>query len=127
MLPRWTRVFVACRYVGLFYVLRSDGDLWPVADDLFGPAGPHAYGEVDYDAGMHFDRLREQFPELVLMGNVSCDLLRRGSPDAARRRVRECVAAAWPRVVVCSANSVLHGTPPDNVYALYDTARNIRA
>lgn len=122
MLPRFTRVFDTCRELGLAYVMRSDGDLWPVAEDLFGRARPHAYGEVDYDAGMHFDELRERFPELVLMGNVSCDLLRRGSPDVVRRRARACVDAAWPRVIVCSANAVLHGTPIDNVYALYETA-----
>ena len=124
MLPRWQRVFQACRDWDLCYIMCSDGNLWPVADDLFGRARPHAYHEVDYDAGMRFDALRDAFPELVLMGNVSCDLLRRGSPEQIQERVRECMAAAAPRLIISSANAVLHGTPVENLVALYETARD---
>ncbi|NLX06578.1 MAG: hypothetical protein GXY33_15680 [Phycisphaerae bacterium] len=126
MLPRWKRVFEFCRDLGVYYVMRSDGDLWPVADDLFGDGQPHAYYEVDYDAGMRFDRLRARFPELVLIGNVSCDLLRRGTPDQVARRTRECIEAAGPRVVAASSNSIMHGTPPANVEALYEAAKGYR-
>jgi uroporphyrinogen-III decarboxylase len=124
MAPRWKRMFDRCRELGGYYVMRSDGDLWPVADKLFGWARPHAYYECDYDAGMRFADLRRAFPELVLMGNVSCALLLEGTPEQIRERTRECIEAAAPRVVAASANSILHGTPPENVYALYETARN---
>jgi len=123
MMPRWERIFDYCRDLGIYYVMRSDGNLWPVADDLFGAGKPAAYYEVDYDAGMHFDRLRQRFPELTLIGNVSCDLLRRGTAQQVSQRVRECIDAAAPRVIAASSNSILHGTPVDNVYALYETAK----
>jgi hypothetical protein len=126
MAPRWKRLFDACRERGVYYIFRSDGNLWPVADALFGWAGPHAYYECDYDAGMHFDALHEAFPELVLMGNVSCDLLRRGTAEQVRERARQCVSHAAPRLVLASANSILHGTPPENVRALYETAARRR-
>jgi hypothetical protein len=123
MAPRWKRLFDACRASGLYYVMRSDGNLWPVADALFGQARPHAYYECDYDAGMRFADLRRAFPELVLIGNVSCPLLLSGTPEQVRERTLECVEAAAPRVIIASANSILHGTPPENVSAMYEAAR----
>jgi hypothetical protein len=123
MFLRWKKLFDACRKRGMYYVMRSDGNLWPVADDLFGKAMPHAYYEVDYDAGMHFDEIRKRFPELVLIGNVSCDLLRRGAVEQIRQMALECIEAAAPRVILASSNAILHGTPAENVFALYETIR----
>lgn len=124
MAPRWKRLFDFCRANDMVYVMRSDGDLWPVADDLFGWANPHAYYEVDYDAGMRFAELRAEFPALVLMGNVSCSLLVTGKPEEIKQRTIECIQAAAPRVIAASSNSVLHGTPTENVFALYDAAKS---
>lgn len=126
MAPRWKRIFDFCRDRGMVYVMRSDGNLWPVADDLFGWANPHAYYECDYDAGMRFADLRARFPLLTLIGNVSCRLLATGTPGEIRQRTLECIEAAAPRVIVSSSNSILHGTPPENVFALHDTARQYR-
>lgn len=124
MAPRWKRLFDRCRELGAYYIMRSDGDLWPVADDLFGWGNPHAYYEVDYDAGMHFDKLRGRFPELTLVGNVSSALLLNGTSEDVSNRVIECIEAAKPRVIAASANSILHGTPPENAIALFETAKN---
>jgi len=123
MAPRWKKLFDKCRELELYYIMRSDGNLWPVADSLFGWAKPHAYYECDYDAGMRFSDLRSRFPDLVLMGNVSCDLMMRGTPQQIRDRIAECIQAAAPRTVAATANSILHGTPPENVMALYDAVK----
>ncbi|MBI4027659.1 MAG: hypothetical protein HY360_21915 [Verrucomicrobia bacterium] len=123
MAPRWKRIFDYCRQHDMYYIFRSDGDLWPVADDLFGAARPHAYYEVDCDAGMHFGKLRQRFPELTLIGNVSCDLLFCGGAEQVRAAMRACIEAAAPRMIAATANSVLHGTPPENVIAMYETAK----
>lgn len=123
MAPRWKRLFDWCRDNDAVYVFRSDGNLWPVADDLFGWGNPHAYYEVDNDAGMHFDKLRAAFPDLVLIGNVSCDILQRGTAEEVRTMTRYCLESAAPRVIIASANSLLHGTPVKNIEAMYKTAR----
>jgi hypothetical protein len=122
MAPRWKRIFDRCRELDMLYVMRSDGNLWPVADALFGRARPHGYGEIDHDAGMRFDALRRAFPDLVLVGNVSCNLLVRGTPEQVRAQALECIRCAAPRVILSSANAILHGTPVENVYALYGAA-----
>lgn len=123
MAPRWKRIFDACRRLGVYYIFRSDGNLWPVADDLFGRARPDAFYECDYDAGMRFPELRARFADLTLIGNVSCDLLRTGTALEVQRRAEECLRTAYPRVIISSSNAILHGTPPENVRALYDTAK----
>jgi uroporphyrinogen-III decarboxylase len=123
MAPRWKRIFDHCRQNGQYYIFRSDGNLWSVADALFGRARPHAYYECDYEAGMRFGELRARFPELTLVGNVSCAYLATGQPEEIKRRVTECIEAAGPRVIAGTSNSVLHGTPPENVFALFDTAK----
>lgn len=123
MAPRWKKIFDKCRELGLYYIMRSDGNLWPVADALFGWANPHAYYECDYDAGMRFEELRSRFPKLVLIGNVSCDLMVRGTAPQIRKRTAECIRSAAPRIVASTSNSILHHTPPENVLALYDAAR----
>jgi len=126
MLPRWKRQFDFCRDLGMYYIMRSDGNLWPVADELFAQARPHAYNQVDYDAGMRFASLRARFADLVLIGNVSSDLLRRGTVEQIEQQVRQCIDAAAPRTVISSSNAILDGTPPENVYALYETAKKYR-
>jgi len=124
MAPKWKKMFDKAHELGMRYIFRSDGNLWPVADGLFSPGLADAYYEVDYDAGMRFGKLRKTYPELVLFGNISCDFLVNAAPAQVRDRVLECLNAAYPRIVSGSANSILHGTPVDNVYALYDTAKN---
>ncbi|OGV50478.1 MAG: hypothetical protein A2017_01605 [Lentisphaerae bacterium GWF2_44_16] len=126
MAPQWKRIFDFCRKLGVYYVMRSDGNLWPVAESLFTKCRPHAYYEIDYDAGMRFNELRKAFPELVLFGNVSCDLLINGTVDEIREKTMKCLEAAAPRYVGASANSILHGTPTENVFALYDTVKRYK-
>jgi hypothetical protein len=123
MAPRWKRLFDRSRELNLWYVMRSDGNLWSVADGLFGPGLAHAYYECDTDAGMRFAELREAYPELVLMGNVSCGLLATGAPGRVRDAMQECLRGAYPRVIAASANAILAGTPPENILAMYETAK----
>ncbi|MFZ9552133.1 MAG: hypothetical protein ACO27R_09570, partial [Hylemonella sp.] len=49
--------------------------------------------------------------EIASGGEASADLLVRGTPDQVRQRTLECIKHAAPRVVIASANAVLHGTP----------------
>mgnify|MGYP001315443678 CR=1 FL=1 len=49
----------------------SDGNFWPVADDLFGAAKMDGYFEIDGRAGMDLRKQRKRFPDLTLMGGGS--------------------------------------------------------
>jgi hypothetical protein len=119
MLPRWKKLAACCRERGLHYVWRSDGNLWKVSDMLFRESGMPGFGEVDYDATMTLARVRARYPDLVIWANLSGDLLRRGTADEAYRHSMEQLEASGGRGYFhgCS-NTVLPGTPPENVGAM---------
>lgn len=129
MLPRLRRLVGKCEELGLWYLFRTDGMTLPIAPLLFEEAGCHGYGEIDQEAGMDLAALRERFPRLVLWGGVPCGtVLHRGTPEEVRARARKAVADAHRGggLVLGSSNTVMHGTPVENVRALAEAARGSR-
>lgn len=119
MLPRWKRVADHCRKLGLHYVWRSDGNLWKVSDMLFREAGFPGFGEPDFEAGMTTASLREKYPGLVIWANLSGDLIRRGTAAEVYRHAMEQLQASHGlRYLHGCSNTILPGTPPENVRAL---------
>ncbi len=109
---------------GLKYVFRSDGDLTSITGDLFGSAGIDGYGEIDVDAGMDIPGLQDRYPELTCWGNISCRVLREGTPDDVCRSVENLSRRLLSRGrwILGSANTILPGTPVENVMAMYEAA-----
>lgn len=123
MLPALQKVSDACHRHGVYHMFASDGNLWPVADDLFGSSGVDAYYEIDLRAGMDLRRLRERFPHLTLLGGISSYTLHRGSREDV---VRETLAALevakelGSTMVGCS-NLIVSQTPMENFWAMMET------
>lgn len=128
MAPRLARMSQALHALGARWLFASDGDLWPVADDLFGASGVDGYYEIDSDAGMDLVRLRERFPRLTLVGNISSRLLHRGSRREVEEAVHRCVEEAkrLKGVLVGVSNMVMPGTPAENVWTMIETLRKHR-
>lgn len=128
MLPRLQTLAQACEARGMKYLFNSDGNLWPVADMLFGESGVHGYYEIDADAGMDLLTLRKRYPDLVLFGNLSSSLLHLGDPDGIRKQVRACidVAKGEGRIVLGCSNQFVIGTPLENMRAMNDTIEAYR-
>jgi len=59
MLPRLQKVSELCNKLGVYHIFKSDGNLWPVAGDLFVKSGIHGYIEIEGDAGMDLGRLKK--------------------------------------------------------------------
>jgi hypothetical protein len=53
-------------------------------------------------------------------------LLMNGTPVEIHEQTLACLDAPAPRFVGVIANAILHGTPPENLYALYDTIKNYK-
>lgn len=123
MLPALKKVMEACHKYGLYYSFASDGNLWPVADDLFGESGVSAYHEIDRMAGMDLRKLRERFPHLTLIGNISSHTLHRGTKEQVVEEVLSCVDVAdkFGRVIIGMSNYIMPGTPEENIRTLLDT------
>ena len=119
-LPAYRYVMDHVRPMGIHFVFRSDGDLWPLSDMLFVEAGIDGFGEVDREAGMTAGAVRRRYPKLVLWGNFSSSFLARATwrqvRDEVKRIVEETGGAGYFHG--CS-NAILPGTPVRNIEALF--------
>lgn len=122
-LPRWERIVDECHRHDCYCLFASDGDLWPVADDLFGATGMDGFFEIDGRAGMDLRRLRERFPHLTLMGGVSSHTLHTGTKEevVAETLTAIQVAKECGSILVGCSNQIVAGTPPENFRAMTKT------
>jgi hypothetical protein len=127
-LPALQQVSEICHKHGGYHLFASDGNIWPVADVLFGTGGIDGYYEIDRRAGMDLESLREQFPALVLLGNVSSHTVHLGSKQEVIAEAMSCLefAKGTTGVIVGTSNYFVPHTPIENVMALIETIREHR-
>ena len=128
MLPRLKRITDACHKHGLYYLFASDGNLWPVADDLFGNSGVDGFYEIDGKAGMDLGKLRERFPHLTMIGNISSYTLHTGTKEDVIRETMSCLDEARRSrgIIVGVSNYIMPGTPEENLWAMIETMKEHR-
>jgi len=123
ILPGQKVISAACEKYGLYHMFASDGDLWPVADSLFGRSGLHGYFEIDRSCGMDLRRLRRTFPHLTLLGGICSSTLHVGTPEEVAAEARDSIEAAkeFGGIIVGCSNMVVPPTPHENFMAMMDT------
>jgi uroporphyrinogen decarboxylase len=128
MLPRLKRITDACHKHGLYYLFASDGNLWPLAEDLFGNSGVDGFYEIDGRAGMDLRKLRERFPHLVLIGNISSHTLYTGTKEDVIRETMSCLDEARRSggIIIGVSNYILPGTPEENLWTMIETMKEHR-
>ncbi|MBN1807782.1 MAG: hypothetical protein JW909_01855 [Planctomycetes bacterium] len=120
MLPRLQEISRACREAGGYHLFGTDGNVWAVAEDMYGASGIAAHYEFDRRAGMNPVEVHGKYPELVMIGNISSYTLHTGKPGDVEREVKECIdeARLTNKVVTGCSNIVISETPPENVDAM---------
>jgi hypothetical protein len=128
MLPALDRISGACHEHGCYHMFASDGDLWPVADDLFGASGVDCFYEIDRRAGMDLARLRDAFPHLTLMGGIASQTLHTGTKQEVIEETLDALRVARERgsIIVGCSNQVVAQTPMENFWAMMETLREYR-
>ena len=128
VLPALKVLVDASHQHGMFYFFTSDGNFWPVAEDIFGGAGIDGWCETDKSAGMELRELRERFPRATFQGGIRSQILHRGSRDDVVREVMGALETAHELggVIVGASNLIMPGTPPDNVTAMLRTIEENR-
>ncbi len=128
MLPRLKRISDVCHQHGGYHLFASDGNLWPVADDLFGQSGVDGYYEIDRRAGMDLKKLRDRFPHLTLIGNISSHTVHTGSRAEIISETLSCLEEAKHSkgIIVGVSNYFVPHTPVENVIAVLETIRRYR-
>jgi len=110
LLPRLRRMTDRCHQHGLPYVFRSDGWLWPIAQELFVESGVDGYGEIDLQAGMKIAELKDRLPHLTLWGGVDCaGALVTGTPAEVAEETRHALEAGAPGGgYILGSSNVIH-------------------
>jgi hypothetical protein len=114
--------------LGMRYFYASDGNFWPVADQLFDVIGIDGWFETDKSSGMDIRRLRERYPRLTIQGNIRVQVLHMGTREDVVRDVTECLEAAHEvgGVICGTSNMIMPGTPPQNIHAMLETIEKCR-
>lgn len=128
MFPALKRVSQVCHDHGCYHCFASDGDLWPVADDLFGESGVDCFYEIDRRAGMDLATLRRRFPDLTLMGGIASETLHSGTREQVVEETRSAleVAKEYGGIIVGCSNQIVAQTPIANVEAMLETLWELR-
>ena len=122
VLPRLQAISECCREHGAYHMFASDGDLWSVADDLFGRSGIAGFYELDRKAGMEPSTLRTRYPDVTLLGGINSHTLHVGPVEAIREEARTAVETAQEHggMVVGCSNQIVCATPVEHVHAMMD-------
>lgn len=128
MAPRLRQITDICHAAGCYHGFASDGNLWPIADDLFGYAETDFFYEMDRRSGMDPARLRQTFPHLTLWGGITSETLHIGSVEEVRVETLTALEMAQEHhgMVVGCSNQIVAGTPPENIEIMLETMRDHR-
>lgn len=128
VLPRIFEISEKCHKHGMLFCFASDGNLWPIADDLFRNSGIDGYYEIDRRAGMDLLKLRRRYPKLTLIGNIGSHTLSTKNVKDVVLETLSClkIAKKMGGIIVGASNYVLPNTPKRNIIAMLETIRKYR-
>ncbi|MFW5867863.1 MAG: uroporphyrinogen decarboxylase family protein [Armatimonadota bacterium] len=123
MLPALQIVSECCHEHDTWHFFASDGNLWPVAEDLFGNSGVDGFYEIDIRCEMTLERVRDAFPHLRLCGGIASETLHQGTVEDVKAEARAALEVARRRgqIVVGVSNQVVPATPLENFDAMMET------
>lgn len=106
---------------GLKLIFHSDGNLWPVLDQLIA-TGIDGLHPLEPEAGMDLARLKQTYGARVcLMGNIDCGaLLCHGTTAEVEAAVRQAIDAGAPHggYILADSNTIHPGVNPENYIAM---------
>ena len=125
ILPCDTQVVGAIKAAGGYCVKHTDGDIRKIMDQLVG-TGLDCLGPLEDVPGMELDKIHERYPgKITVMGNVSVDLLSRGSEEdvaQATKHLLATVSAKGPHIM-SSGNTIASSVKPENFMAMVNTTK----
>ncbi len=127
--PYHEEIVSFCHEKGMKAVKHSDGNLWPILDDLVetGFDGIHPFQPQCMDIKEAKAHLKGK---AAVVGNIDCSfLLPFGTVEEVEQSVRETIAAAAPGggYIISSSNSIHPGCKPENYIAMVKAARKYGA
>lgn len=128
ILPRLQQISEVAHQLGAYHFFGTDGNVWPVAKDLYGQSGIDGHYEVDRKAGMDILKIHEQYPHITMVGNISSFTLHTGSLADVEEEARSCLLEAREtnKVIAGCSNIIISETPMKNVECMLKTISKYR-
>jgi len=127
ILPHDAAVVASIKKAGAYCIKHTDGDIRKIMDQLVA-TGLDALGPLQDVPGMELDKILERYPgRIALMGNLSVDLLSRGTVEevvAATKRLLREVSAKGPHIM-SSGNTIASCVRPENYVAMVRTTQEL--
>jgi hypothetical protein len=122
-LPGLKRLVSAWHDRDVVCLFHSDGNLWPVLDDLVA-AGIDGLNPLEVLAGMTVKEVRERYPDLFLTGGIDVSqLLPLGTPQEVRAVCRQAIADTGGRGYLMGSSTEMHwDVKLENAIAMFETA-----
>lgn len=111
---------------GAIPFVHSDGNIDSLLDDYLS-LGAACFQSVDPMAGMDIARTKRRCQgKMALMGNVQCNLLQDGPPEAIRNSARYCLEHASPGggYIFSTSNTIYPGMPLENYEYMLEVYRD---
>ncbi|MBT3273716.1 MAG: hypothetical protein HN368_11205 [Spirochaetales bacterium] len=126
--PYLTEIIQSIHDTGLKAILHSDGDLRLLIDQLYS-TGLDGYQSVDPQGSMDIQKVRADFPDWILMGNVKSSMLQDAVEDEIRESVQYCMkyGGVGKRYIFSTSNCIFGGMPVESYNIMLDEYRRIVA
>ena len=125
VLPADAAVVSAVKRSGMYCIKHTDGDIRKIMDMLVS-TGLDCLGPLEPVPGMELDPILARYPgRIAVMGNISVDLLSRGSEEdivSEVKRTLAAVSATGPHIM-SSANTITSSVKPENFLAMVRTTQ----
>lgn len=121
--PRLKDLVNAWHGCGSLCLFHSDGNLWPVMDDLVS-AGIDGLNPLEVLAGMEIRTVRERYPHLFLTGGIDVSqLLSLGTAEEVRAVCQQAIADTNGRGYFIGSTTELHwDVRLENAVTMFETA-----
>ena len=124
--PYLAEIVATIHDLGKPALLHSDGNISLLLDQIHG-TGIDGYQSIDPQGNMDIRKVREAYPDWILMGNVNCGMLQFADEEKIRDSVRYCVmyGGVGKRYIFSTSNCIFDGMPPRSYRIMLDEYRRM--
>jgi len=119
--PAYKIVADECKRIGVAYTFGTDGNYMEIADIIYHGCGIRISIETEQAAGMTVAALRKKYPDWIVFGAINSGTLHLGTVSDVRKEVRRSLdESEGVQYVPGPSNSIMPGTPVENVFAMIE-------
>lgn len=102
-------------------ILHSDGNLNEILDQIYSTK-VDGYQSVDPQGGMDIKKVRQMYPDWLLMGNVACNMLQDTNDESIRESVRYCMTygGIGKKYIFSTSNCIFKSMPTQSYEIMLD-------